>query len=88
MQFLGGGGSWYDGGIWSIKETPKQLKFEPINVKHCWQSALAIFSFNVKKDNTGKHMLYSLEENEVIIYPFRAGVPHVFTKIWTEQKNT
>lgn len=79
MEYGSGGGTWYDGGRWIVKETPKTVIFtlihEPFFVSNCPKK------MRLPKDNHGQHCLRVEERGEYLVYPFRSGIPHVFTKI-------
>lgn len=78
MEYGSGSGQWYDGGKWEIKESPKTVSFtcieEPFFESNMPKKA------RLRKDNLGEHKL-EVNDEEYTVYPYRNGIPHVFTKL-------
>jgi len=80
MEYGSGGGTWYDGGDWHIKETPKQLVFT--NTREAFFEPSHMQNVKtVRKEKDRKHCLRECNDEEIVLYPYQGGVPHVFTKL-------
>ena len=64
-----------DGGEWEIKETPKSFMFTCLKDT----GTLMPLKCRIPKDNRCIHSLQVFGDM-IIVYPFREGVPYIFTK--------
>jgi hypothetical protein len=67
------------GNFYWVKQTPKTIFIEWIPHLSCDGSELdqnvKYKELIIKKDNSGKHCLKENNENEILIYPYRSGMP-------------
>ena len=65
--------------FYQVRQTPKMIFVEWVEHKNCDDEPLdqnvAYKKLRVKKDNSGKHCLTGNNEDRILIYPFRSGVP-------------
>lgn len=84
-RYISGGGTEYNGGIWTIKEAPKLIIFTCIKKSfyECNWSKLIIH-----KDTTKEHhcCLRDNEDGSYTVYPEQCGTPHIFELIKKEAK--
>lgn len=83
MEYPSGGGNWYDGGTWNIKETEKTVTFTEVKE--------AFFDSNMpkkvripKSKNKTPHCLSNCNDNDdgqYVVYPYQGGTPNIFIKI-------
>ncbi len=77
MRYFSGGGTEYNGGLWSVKETPKTYTFtllkKPFFESNCPRRMV------IKKQKEKSHCLRCWEDGSFTVYPFQSGVPHVFS---------
>ena len=87
MYYYSGGGGKYDGGLWTIEETPKSFTFK---------FAGTPFDFSyirggvpekcvIKKEGRSRHCLKDWENGTYTVYPFQNGTPNVFELINNNQ---
>ena len=79
MKYFSGGGNEYDGGEWSIKETPKTFTFTLLNEPFFESNCPRLMRINKEKEKT--HCLKDWEDGTYTVYPFQSGVPHVFEPV-------
>lgn len=77
MEYGSGGGTWYDGGTWEGKETPKRITLTLIDepfYEPLWKKIV------LEKGET-KENPYSEDDGELTVYPDQCGKPHIFTPV-------
>ena len=68
-----------EGGFYNVVETKKTIKIDWVVKLSCDGSELdqkvRWKNLVVKKDNSGKHCLKENDEDGILVYPFRSGLP-------------
>lgn len=72
------GNNLHQGGEWEVLETKNTVRFKLIS-DDTFYGWLMPKKITISKNRGSKHVLRKDDEG-FIVYPFRSGIPHIFTK--------
>lgn len=79
MKYYSGGGTEYNGGIWTIRKTKNSHIFTL--VEHPFFESNCPPRMIIRNEKERSHCLRDWEDGTFTVYPFQSGTPHVFVPL-------